>query len=243
MFRISSFHRFKVGNLDRLNFYSRTIISCLMSSDELLKWVIILGFMAFAMMPGIKMFLDFLINKPRKITVETVNIMQDVYKRRLKIAKSQKPRNLRKITFLGDEDHDNITLRRIRGVIPDTRFTEFFIKLRWYNWFPIWILVPSNLVVSLVGGTEAFIHANGLRNTGMIYGVVNDKNHAKEEETIRQREHDYLNSLLEHEKVSYIQEESVNNAIKAASHTEEKVRWIGRSELTADGLNEEEETD
>ena len=189
------------------------------------------------------MFLDYLLHKPKKIDVKTVNIMQDIYKRRLKIAKCQKPRHLHKITFLGDEDHHSITFRRIKGMVPDTRFTEFFIKLRWYNWFPDWVLVPTHLVKNLVGGREAFIDANGLRNTGMFYGVENNKHHAHEEEITRYKEHEYHNSILEHERLAFVLEESVNNSIRAASHTEEQVKWIGRSELSTDGLEEQEETE
>lgn len=213
-----------------------------METNELLQIVIVLGVCLMFLVPIIKALLDYLIRKPKKVRIETQDIMQDVYKRRLKIAKSQKPRSLRRITFIGDEDCHGASYNRIRGYIPDTRFTEFFIKLRWYNWFPVWVVVPSKYISNLVAG-EVFIDARGLRNTGVIYGVVNNQKHSKEEEEIRREEHKYIDSILRHEEISHLQEERVNSMIVASTFNVDPVKWISHGEMTADGQKEEEEMD
>ena len=213
-----------------------------MDTDQIVQIAIIGGLMAVILVPMFKSLMDYLIKRPRRIKIEAQDILQGIYKRRLKVAKSQLPRDLRRITFLGDDDCYGASFRRVRGYIPDSRMTEFFIKLRWYQIFPAWILVPSRFLSNLVGG-EVFIDARGLRNLGMFYGVVNNKRHAKEEERVRGEEHTYMDSILRHEEIQHLQEERVNALIVASSPNQIREYYVDRRELsTAESEEEEAET-
>jgi hypothetical protein len=93
-----------------------------------------------------------------------------------------------------------------------------------------------------VGG-EVFIDARGLRNLGMVYGVVNNKKHANQEERVRREEHEYMDSILRHEEVQHLQEERVNALIVASSPISVREYYQDRRELYSSEAQEEEEAE
>jgi len=192
--------------------------------------------------PTIKALLEYLKGRPRKVRIETMDIIGEVKKGRLRIAKAQKPRDMRRLVFLGDEDCHSLSLGKIKGYIPDTRCTEFFIKLKWYRITPIWVLIPSELVENLVGG-DCFVNARGLKNLGVFYVPVMNVSKAPSETKYAMVVQDYLQNLLRLEGVTHLAQERVNAFIAASSPQIVREQWVHVGSMGSSDNEEEEELD
>lgn len=189
--------------------------------------------------PTIQKLIDYFAQKPRKKKIETVDILGEVKQSRLKVAKSQKPRDMKRLIFLGDEDAASIIFPRIKGVIPDSRCYEFFIRFRWYKRIS-WVFIPTKHLNNTVGG-DIYVDARGLRSLSVYFIPVLSARHTHEQHRMVRMVLDYVENILHYEGVAQLDADRINSRIAASSPSIVREEWVPGYGMALDEIDEEDD--
>lgn len=184
---------------------------------ETIYWIIVIIIFYSIAEKYIIKFLDFALRPRKKYHMKARDIWQNQYKKRKKIAaKFLKQLKCDSIQFSGDQYSPPIVYNNIRGIIPDARCFEIFLKNHWFNLAPMWVLVPPELVMGGLHRRRITIRARTVKPQGFQYAPVLIDGDKNREEEMYDKISDYQQNILGKEQIALTEEMKVHVAITGA---------------------------